>query len=189
MPSSFYGGGFLFKYDYIYTTINFMEKKQLIEIICVIAGISLALKAVDYLQYFISALFQLLGEQGYVQWYYFFIYLFTLVAFIGIAILLVTRAKGISDEISKRLDPSDILIDLNSSRALEYALIIIGGITVITGLSNFLTNFITSLTIQEELAISGNLVWLYGLIKTLLGIIVIFLARPLSRMVGSEKEK
>ena len=83
----------------------------------------------------------------------------------------------------------DILIDLNSSRALEYALIIIGGITVISGLSNFLTNFITSLTIQEEFVISGNLVWLYGLIKTLLGIMVIFLAKPLSRMVGSAKDK
>ena len=38
-----------------------MEKKQLIEIICVIAGVSLVIKAVDYLQYFVSALFQLLG--------------------------------------------------------------------------------------------------------------------------------
>ena len=165
-----------------------MEKKQLIEMISVIAGVSLALKAVDYLQYFISALFQLLGEQSYVQWYYFFIYLFTLVAFIGLAILLITRARGISIEISKRLDPSDILIDLNSSTALEYALIIIGGITVISGLSNFLTNFITSITMQEELAISRNMVWLYGLIKTILGILVIVFARPLSRLVRKNKD-
>ncbi len=103
------------------------------------------IKAVDYLQYFVSALFQLLGDQGYVQWYYFFIYLFTLSAFIGLAFTLITRANGISREISKKLDPSDILIDLNSSVTLEYALIIIGGITLISGLSNFLTNFITSL--------------------------------------------
>jgi len=164
-----------------------MEKKQLIEIICVIAGVSLTLKAVDYLQYFISALFQLLGEQSYVQWYYFFIYLFTLVAFIGLAIVLITRARGISIEISKRLDPSDILIDLNSSTALEYALIIIGGITVVSGLSNFLTNFITSLTMQEEFAISGNMIWLYGLIKTILGVLVIVFAKPLSRVVKNNK--
>lgn len=166
-----------------------MEKKQLIEIICVIAGFSLALKAVDYFQYFVSALFQLLGEQSYVQWYYFFIYMFTLVAFIGLAILLITRAKGISKEISKWLDPSDILIDLNSSVAMEYALIIIGGITVISGLSNFLTNFITSITMQEELAISRNMVWLYGLIKTLLGILVIFLAKPFSRRIRNKSEQ
>ncbi len=63
-----------------------MEKKQLIEIICIIAGVSLAIKAIDYMQYFISALFQLLGEQSYVQWHYFFIYLFTLTAFIGMAV-------------------------------------------------------------------------------------------------------
>ena len=87
-----------------------MEKKQLIEIICIIAGVSLAIKAIDYMQYFISALFQLLGEQSYVQWYYFFIYLFTLTAFIGMALLFITRAAPISQEISKRLDPSDILI-------------------------------------------------------------------------------
>ncbi len=160
-----------------------MEKKQLIEIICVIAGVSLAIKAVDYMQYFISALFQLLGEQSYVQWYYFFIYLFTLTAFIGMALLFITRAAPISQEISKRLDPSDILIDLNSSTTLEYALIIIGGITLISGLSNFLTNFITSLTMQEEFAISRNMIWLYGLIKTVLGILVILFAKPLSGLV------
>ena len=160
-----------------------MEKKQIIEIICVIAGVSLAIKAVDYLQYFVSALFQLLGDQGYVQWYYFFIYLFTLTAFIGLAVLLVTRANGISREISKRLDPSDILIDLNSSVALEYALIVIGGITLISGLSNFLTNFITSLTMNEEFALSGNMIWLYGLIKTLLGLLLIIFAKKLVRLV------
>lgn len=160
-----------------------MEKKQLIEIICVIAGVSLFIKAVDYLQYFISALFQLLGEQGYAQWYYFFIYLFTLTAFIGLSVLLITRATGIAKEISRYLDPSDILIDLNSSTALEYALIIIGGITMIAGMSNFLTNFITSITMKEEFAISGNMVWLYGLIKTILGFIVIISAKRLSRLV------
>jgi len=160
-----------------------MEKKQLIEIICVIAGVSLAIKAVDYLQYFVSALFQLLGQQGYVQWYYFFIYLFTLLAFAGLSVLLITKATGIAREITKRLDPSDILIDLNSSRALEYSLIIVGGITLISGLSNFLTNFITSITMQEEFAISGNMVWLYGLIKSVLGFLVIILAKPLSRLV------
>jgi len=160
-----------------------MEKKQLIEIICVIAGVSLAIKAIDYFQYFISALFQLMSEQSYVQWYYFFIYAFTLVAFIGLSFLLVTRATGISREISKRLDPSDILIDLNSRTALEYALIIVGGITLISGLSNFLTNFITSMTMKEEFAISGNMIWLYGLIKSILGILVIFFAKPLSRIV------
>ena len=159
-----------------------MEKKQIIEIICVIAGISLVIKAVDYLQYFVSALFQLLGEQGYVQWYYFFIYLFTLTAFIGLALLLIIKAKGISTEISKRLDPSDILIDLNSTVTLEYALIIIGGITLISGLSNFLTNFITSITMNEEFAISGNMIWLYGFIKSLLGLLLIILARPISRI-------
>jgi len=160
-----------------------MEKKQLIEIICIIAGVSLAIKAVDYFQYFISALFQLIGEQSYVQWYYFFIYAFTLTAFIGLSFLLITRATGISIEISKRLDPSDILIDLNSRTALEYALIIVGGITLISGLSNFLTNFITSITMKEEFAISGNMIWLYGLIKSILGILVIFFATRLSKLV------
>jgi len=160
-----------------------MEKKQIIEIICVIAGVSLAIKAVDYLQYFVSALFQLLGDQGYVQWYYFFIYLFTLTAFVGLAFLLITRANGISKEISKKLDPSDILIDLNSPVVLEYALIIIGGITLISGLANFLTNFITSLTMNEEFAISGNMIWLYGLIKSVLGILLIIFAKPLARLV------
>jgi len=160
-----------------------MEKKQLIEIICIIAGVSLAIKAVDYFQYFISALFQLIGEQSYVQWYYFFIYAFTLTAFIGLSFLLITRATGISIEISKRLDPSDILIDLNSRTALEYALIIVGGITLISGLSNFLTNFITSITMKEEFAISGNMIWLYGLIKSILGILVIFFAKRLSKLV------
>jgi hypothetical protein len=158
-----------------------MEKRQLVEIICVIAGFSLGIKAVDYLQYFVSALFQLLGEQSYVQWYYFAIYMFTLIAYIGLSIVLITRANGISVEIAKRLDPSDILIDLNSRSALEYALIIIGGIAVISGLSNFITNFITSITMNEEFALSNNMIWLYGLIKTILGLLVIFLAKPLSR--------
>lgn len=160
-----------------------MEKKQVIEIICVIAGVSLVIKAVDYLQYFVSALFQLLGERGYVQWYYFFIYLFTLLAFLGLAYLLIARAKGISREITRRLDPSDILIDLNSTTALEYALIIIGGITLISGLSNFLTNFITSITMNEEFTIKGNMIWLYGLIKMILGMVVIVFARRIARMM------
>lgn len=160
-----------------------MEKRQLVEIICVIAGFALGIKAVDYIQYFVSALFQLMGDQGYVQWYYFFIYLFTLVAYIGLSILLVTRAKGISKEIARRLDPADILIDLNSRSTLQYALIIVGGITVISGLSNFLTNFITSITMNEDFAMSPNMLWLYGLIKTGLGILVMVLSGPISRLV------
>jgi hypothetical protein len=40
---------------------------------------------------------------------------------------------------------------------------------------------------QEELAISRNMVWLYGLIKTILGILVIVFARPLSRLVRNNK--
>jgi hypothetical protein len=158
-----------------------MEKRQLVEIICVIAGFSLGIKAVDYLQYFVSALFQLLGDQSYVQWYYFAIYLFTLIAYIGLSVVLITRANGISSEIAKRLDPSDILIDLNSRSALEYALIIIGGIAIISGLSNFITNFITAITMNEEFALSSNMIWLYGLIKTILGLLVIFFAKPISR--------
>ena len=160
-----------------------MEKRQLLEIICVIAGITLGIRAVDYLQYFVSALFQLLGEQSYVQWYYFFIYLFTLIAYVGLSVVLITRASGISREIARRLHPSDILIDLNSRSALEYSLIIIGGIAVISGLSNFITNFITSITMNEEFALSSNMIWLYGLIKTLLGVLVIALARPFSRLM------
>ena len=160
-----------------------MEKRQLVEIICVIAGFSLGIKAVDYLQYFVSALFQLLGDQSYVQWYYFAIYLFTLIAYIGLSIVLITRANAISVEIAKRLDPSDILIDLNSRSALEYALIVIGGIAVISGLSNFITNFITAITMNEEFALSSNMIWLYGVIKTVLGLLVIIFAKPISRIL------
>jgi hypothetical protein len=160
-----------------------MEKRQLVEIICVIAGFSLGIKAVDYLQYFVSAFFQLLGDQSYVQWYYFSIYLFTLIAYIGLSVVLITRASNISVEIAKRLDPSDILIDLNSRSTLEYALIIIGGIAVISGLSNFITNFITAITMNEEFALSNNMIWLYGLIKTALGILVIIFAKPISRLL------
>ena len=53
-----------------------MEKKQIIEIICVIAGFTLAIKAIDYLQFFITGVFQLLAGQGYGELYYFFIYRF-----------------------------------------------------------------------------------------------------------------
>lgn len=160
-----------------------MEKKQIIEIICVIAGFTLAIKAIDYLQFFITGIFQLLEGQGYAELYYFFIYLTTIVIYIVSAYLLITKAKGISVEVSKRLDPSDILIDLNSSSALEYALIIIGGITLISGLSNFLTSVIRTVTMEGVLTISGNMIWLNGLIKIILGMLIIYKAKALSRLI------
>lgn len=160
-----------------------MEKKQIIEIICVIAGFTLAIKAIDYLQFFITGIFQLLEGQGYAELYYFFIYLTTIVIYIVSAYLLITKAKGISVEVSKRLDPSDILIDLNSSSALEYALIIIGGITLISGLSNFLTSVIRTVTMEGVLTISGNMIWLNGLIKIILGMLIIYKAQALSKLI------
>ncbi|MDT8392599.1 MAG: hypothetical protein RQ761_02055 [Bacteroidales bacterium] len=160
-----------------------MEKKQIIEIICVIAGFTLAIKAIDYLQFFITGIFQLLEGQGYAELYYFFIYLTTIAIYIVSAYLLITKAKGVSVEVSKRLDPSDILIDLNSSSALEYALIIIGGITLISGLSNFLTSVIRTVTMEGVLTISGNMIWLNGLIKIILGILIIYKAKALSKLI------
>jgi len=160
-----------------------MEKKQIIEIICVIAGFTLAIKAIDYLQFFITGVFQLLDGQGYGELYYFFIYLTTITIYIVSSYLLITQAKGISVEISKRLDPSDILIDLQSASVLEYALIIIGGITVISGLSNFLTSLIRTFTMEGVLTISGNMIWLNGLIKMLLGSVVIYKAKALARLI------
>jgi len=160
-----------------------MEKKQIIEIICVIAGFTLAIKAIDYLQFFITGVFQLLDGQGYGELYYFFIYLTTIAIYIVSSYLLITQAKGISVEISKRLDPSDILIDLQSASVLEYALIIIGGITVISGLSNFLTSLIRTFTMEGVLTISGNMIWLNGLIKMLLGSVVIYKAKALARLI------
>ena len=158
-----------------------MEKKQIIEIICVIAGITLTIKAIDYIQFFITGLFELIEGQGYNEFYYFFIYLTTIVIYLAAAFIFIFKAQGISREISKWLDPSDILIDLNSASALEYALIIVGGITAITGLSNFLTNMIRSITMGGELTISGNMIWLNGLIKTLIGLFVIYKAKAIAR--------
>lgn len=160
-----------------------MEKKQIIEIICVIAGFTLALKAIDYLQFFITGVFQLLEGHGYGELYYFFIYLTTIAIYIAASYILVTKAKGISVEISKRLDTSEILIDLESSAALEYALIIVGGITLITGLSNFLTSLIRTVTMAGVLTISGNLIWLNGLIKILLGGFIIYKAKTFARLI------
>lgn len=160
-----------------------MEKKQIIEIICVITGFALAIKAIDYLQFFITGIFQLLEGQGYAELYYFFIYLTTIAIYIVSSYLLITKARGIAVEISKHLDPSDILIDLNSSSTLEYAIIIIGGITLISGLSNFLSSLIRTFTMEGVLTISGNMIWLNGLIKIILGGIVIYKAKALSRLI------
>ncbi len=160
-----------------------MEKKQIIEIICVIAGITLGIKAIDYLQFFITGLFQLIEVQGYTEFYYFFIYLTTIVIYFTASVILIARARGISRVISKNLDPSDILIDLDSPAVLEYAIIIIGGITFISGLSNLLSNLIRTITMVGELTISGNMIWLHGLIKTLLGLIVVLKAKALSRII------
>ena len=160
-----------------------MEKRQIIEIICVIAGIALGIKGIDYLQFFITGLFQLVEAQGYTEFYYFFIYLTTIVIYIAASIILITRARGISRAISKKLDPADILIDLDSPAVLEYAIIIIGGITFIAGLSNLLTNLIRTITMEGELTITGNMIWLNGLIKTLLGFVVILKAKALSGMI------
>jgi hypothetical protein len=160
-----------------------MEKKQIIEIICVIAGISLAIKAIDYLQFFITGIFQLVEGHGYTELYYFFIYLTTIIIYAAGSYIFITRARGISTEISKRLDPSDVLIDLNSKSALEYSLIIVGGITLIAGMSSFLTTIVTSLSMDGELTISGNMIWLNGLIKILIGLLVIFKAKALSRII------
>ncbi|HSG67544.1 MAG TPA: hypothetical protein VK994_02475 [Bacteroidales bacterium] len=160
-----------------------MEKKQVIEIICVIAGFTLAIKAIDYLQFFITGIFQLLYGQGYGELYYFFIYLTTIAIYFASSYILITQARGISVEISKRLDPSDILIDLESRSTLEYALIIIGGITLISGLSNFLTSVVRSVAMEGVLTISGNMIWLNGLIKMLIGALIIYKARSLSRLI------
>jgi hypothetical protein len=160
-----------------------MEKKQIIEIICVIAGIALGIKGIDYLQFFIIGLFQLIEVQGYTEFYYFFIYLTTIAIYIAASIILITRARSISRVISKNLDPSDILIDLDSPAVLEYAIIIIGGITFISGLSNLLTNLVRTITMEGELTITGNMIWLHGLIKTLLGFIVILKAKALAGMI------
>ena len=160
-----------------------MEKKQIIEIICVIAGFTLAIKAIDYLQFFITGVFQLMEGHGYAELYYFFIYLTTIAIYIAASYILITKAKGISVEISKRLDPSEILIDLESSTALEYAIIIIGGITLISGLSNFLTSLIRTVTMEGVLTITGNLIWLNGLIKILLGGFIIYKAKAFARLI------
>lgn len=160
-----------------------MEKKQIIEVICIIAGITLVIKAIDYLQFFITSLFQLIEVQGYTEFYYFFIYLTTIAIYIMAAVILITKAKGISRVISKKLDPSDILIDLDSPAVLEYAIIIIGGIAFISGLSNLLSNLVRTITMEGELTISGNMIWLHGLIKTLLGLIVVLKAKALSGMI------
>jgi hypothetical protein len=160
-----------------------MDKKQIIELICIIAGITLVIKTVDYLQFVISGIFQLIAEQGYAQLYYFFIYLTAIAMYIVVAYILLAHARGIAREISKRLDPTDILIDLNASSALQYAIIIIGGITLITGLSNFLANVVTSVTFSGEFTLGGNLIWLNGLIKTILGVLAIVFAKPLVRII------
>ncbi len=171
-------------YHCIYLSFSsYMTKKQLIEIICVIAGITLAIKAIDYLQFFITGLFQLVEVQGYTEFYYFFIYLTTIILYMGASVIFITKASSISGQIAKWLDPSDILIDFDSPAVLEYALIIIGGITLITGLSNFLTSIIRSVTMEGELTISGNMIWLNGLIKILIGLVVIIKAKALSRLV------
>ena len=160
-----------------------MEKKQVIEIICVIAGFTLAIKAIDFLQFFINGIFQLIYGQGYGELYYFFIYFTTIAIYIVSSYILITHARGISVEISKRLDPSDILIDLESSSALEYALIIVGGITLIGGLSGFLTSLIRTVTMEGVLTISGNMIWLNGLLKMILGGLIIYKAKALSRLI------
>jgi len=160
-----------------------MEKKQVIEIICVIAGFTLAIKAIDYLQFFITGVFQLLGGQGYGELYYFFIYLTTIAIYFAASYILITKAKGISQEISKHLDPSDILIDLESKSTLEYALIIIGGITLIGGLSNFLTSLVRTVTMEGVLTISGNMIWLNGLIKIVIGGFIIYKAKLFSNLI------
>lgn len=160
-----------------------MEKKQIIEIICVIAGFTLAIKAIDYLQFFITGIFQLLQGQGYGELYYFFIYFTTITIYIVSAYILISKAKGISTEIARRLDPSDILIDLQSESALEYALIIIGGITLISGLSNFFTSLIRTVTMEGVLTISGNMIWLNGLIKIILGALIVIKAKALTRII------
>jgi len=160
-----------------------MEKKQLIEIICVIAGITLFIKAIDYLQFFITGFFQLLEGQGYAEFYYFFIYLTTIAIYSVASYILVTKARGISIVISKHLDPSDILIDLDTKVALEYALIVVGGITLISGLSSFLTSVIRTFTMEGVLMISGNMIWLNGLIKIIVGGLVIYKAKALSGII------
>lgn len=160
-----------------------MDKKQIIEIICIIAGITLIIKAVDYLQFVVSGIFQLISEQGYAQFYYFFIYLIAIAVYISLGYILITKARGISREINKRLDPADILIDLNASSALQYAIIVVGGITIISGLSSFLTNIVTSVTMSGEFGLSGNMIWLYGLMKTILGALAIIFAKPISRLL------
>lgn len=165
-----------------------MDKKQLVEIICVIAGVSLAIKAIDYLQFFITMLFQLIRGQGYVEFYYFFIYLTTIIAYVGLAYLLVSRANGLAEIISRKLGPSDMLIDLNGSTALEYAVIVIGGISFITGLSAFLSNVVTSVTMQGELTISGNMIWLNGLIRIIIGLILVYRARGITRLIRRDKD-
>ncbi len=162
-----------------------MTKKQLIEIICIIAGIMLAIKAIDYLQFFITGLFQLIEVQGYTEFYYFFIYLTTIILYVAAAVIFITRARGISSQITRWLDPSDILIDFNSKAVLEYSFIVIGGITLLTGLSHFLTSIIRSVTMEGELTISGNMIWLNGLIKMVIGALVIYRARAFSRLVRS----
>ncbi len=163
-----------------------MQKKQVIELICVIAGFTLAIKAIDYLQFFITGIFQLIYGQGYGELYYFFIYLTTIVIYIAASYILITQARGISTEISKRLDPSDILIDLESKSTLEYAFIIIGGITLISGLSNFFTSVVRTVTMEGVLTISGNMIWLNGLIKMILGALIIYKAKAISRMVKKQ---
>ncbi len=160
-----------------------MEKKQILEIICVIAGISLAIKAVDYLQFLITGFFQLMQNQGYTEFYYFFIYLTTIIIYIAASALLIGRARYIAREIDRRLEPTDILLDLNSSAILEYALIIVGAITLISGLSSFLTNLIRSITMVGELIVSGNMNWLNGLIKIIIGGLVIYKAKALSGLL------
>ena len=143
----------------------------------------MGIKGIDYLQFFITGLFQLVEAQGYTEFYYFFIYLTTIVIYFTASVILITRARGISRVISKNLDPSDILIDLDSPAVLEYAIIIIGGITFISGLSNLLSNLVRTITMVGELTISGNMIWLHGLIKTLLGLIVVLKAKALSGMI------
>lgn len=164
-----------------------MEKRQIIEIICVIAGFSLAIKAIDFLQFFINGVFQLLNGQGYGELYYFFIYFTTISIYIVSAYFLITQAKGISEAVSRKLDPADILIDLDSAVALEYALIIIGGITLISGLSNFLTSIVRTVTMEGVLMISGNMIWLNGLIKMILGGVLIYKAKSFSRLIRVKK--
>lgn len=160
-----------------------MNKKQIIEIICIVAGFALIIKVVDYLQFVVSGIFQLISEQGYAQLYYFFIYLISIVVYFVVAYILITKAGGISREISKRLDPADLLIDLNAPSALQYSIFILGGITLVSGLSSFLTNLITTLTMSGELGISWNMIWLHGLIKMILGLLAIIFAKPISKLI------